>query len=55
MISNKVNKHVDDSICVECSQYWDDECRAFYMPHSDEERKSQKSGKMSCRKVRSRE
>jgi len=41
-------KDVDDSVCEGCSQNWDGECRAYLMPHSDEERKSRSAAKRNC-------
>lgn len=36
-------KPVIDDLCKLCAQQWQGECRAFQMPHSDEE-KAQREG-----------
>lgn len=41
MIKNKI-RAVPDSVCEKCTQLWEDECRAWEMPHSEEERLSRK-------------
>ncbi len=38
MIYHKI-KNVPDSVCEGCGQNWQSQCRAYEMPHSEEERK----------------
>jgi len=38
MITRKI-KQVSDNVCKGCYQLWKNECRAYSIPHSDEERK----------------
>lgn len=35
---------VEDELCELCPQCWQGECRAFLVPHSEEERKHRESG-----------
>ena len=37
MIEHKM-RDVPDSVCQKCPQLWEDECRAFCVSHSEEER-----------------
>ena len=37
MIEHKM-RDVPDSVCRKCPQLWEDECRAFCVSHSEEER-----------------
>ena len=43
MVKYKI-KSVPDEICEGCSQNWQEECRAYNMPQSKEERKQRKQG-----------
>lgn len=48
MIRSKI-REVDDSVCQNCSQLWKDECRAYCVPHSDEEKDHRKKSlRPSC-------
>ena len=40
LIEHKITPSTPDSICIQCSQYYEPEggCRAFSMPHSDKGR-----------------
>lgn len=53
MIRGKI-RNVQDAVCKGCSQLWNGECRAFQMPHSDEEYEHRKKGgeKANCRRKR---
>ena len=51
-IRNKVSD-VADSVCEDCPQNWQGTCRAFNLPHTEEERLHRTSqdadqGKMTC-------
>ena len=39
---------VDDSVCEQCPQLWDNLCRAFRPAHSLEERYARRSNEMAC-------
>ena len=41
-IEHKITPGTPDEVCLQCAQYYEPEggCRAFSMPHSDEERKA---------------
>lgn len=43
MIPHKLISGTPDHVCRQCSQYYDGECRAFSVPHSDEERAARTS------------
>ena len=43
MIPHKIVPKTPDSVCLQCTQYYDGECRAFSTPHSDEERAARTS------------
>ena len=47
MIGHKVQK-VPDSVCKECYQSYEDICRAFLIPHSDEEKEHRLKGGALC-------
>lgn len=36
-VSNKIHQ-VSDDLCELCAQCWESQCRAYQVPHSDEER-----------------
>jgi len=38
MVDDKITPGTPDSVCLQCSQCYEGECRAFEVPHSEEER-----------------
>ena len=38
VVSNKVLPETRDGVCLTCSQCWEAQCRAYCLPHSEEER-----------------
>jgi hypothetical protein len=44
---NKISK-VADFVCRRCPQYWDGDCRAFNVPHSNDERRAREERVMYC-------
>ena len=49
MIKHKINQ-VGDVICGHCAQNYQDECRAFEAPHSDQERAAREQGDALCQR-----
>lgn len=47
MIKGKIEQ-VGDQICGHCAQNYQDECRAFEVPHSDQERTEREKGDALC-------
>lgn len=47
MIKRKI-KDVGNEICGHCAQNYQNECRAFQWPHSDEERAAREKGDVLC-------
>lgn len=47
MIKGKIEQ-IGDAICAHCSQNYQDECRAFEAPHSDQERAAREKGDALC-------
>ena len=47
MIRGKIEQ-VGDQICGHCAQNYQDECRAFEYPHSDQERAAREQGDALC-------
>ena len=47
MIRGKIER-VGDQICGHCSQNYQEECRAFEWPHSDQERAAREKGDALC-------
>lgn len=47
MIKGKIEQ-VGDEICGHCSQNYQEECRAFEFPHSDQERTEREKGDALC-------
>jgi len=47
MIKGKIEA-VGDEICGHCAQNYQDECRAFEAPHSDQERTEREKGDPLC-------
>lgn len=47
MIKRKIEE-VGEEICGHCAQNYQDECRAFEAPHSDEERAAREKGDALC-------
>ncbi len=45
MVEHKILK-VDDKVCEGCPQNWEAVCRAYSMPHSEEEREFRTQGKI---------
>lgn len=48
MIKHKIVEAADDRLCAECHQVWHGICRAFTVPHSEEEAEYRKEGWASC-------
>lgn len=38
MIQNKIRPSTPDKVCAHCPQLFENECRAYSFPHTDEER-----------------
>jgi len=47
MIRGKIEE-IGDEICNHCSQNYQEECRAFEYPHSDQERTEREKGDPLC-------
>ncbi len=47
MVKHKIEQ-VSDFICGQCAQNYQDECRAFEAPHSDQERAARERGDPLC-------
>lgn len=47
MIKGKIQA-VGDEICGHCAQNYQEECRAFEYPHSDQERQAREKGDALC-------
>jgi len=47
MIKRKI-KEIAEEICGHCAQNYQDECRAFQWPHSDQERTAREQGDALC-------
>ena len=47
MIKGKIEQ-VGDQICAHCAQNYQEECRAFEAPHSDQERTEREKGDPLC-------
>lgn len=49
-VEHKIFKNVLDSVCLGCPQNWENICRAYSMPHSQNEREFRLSngGGMNC-------
>ena len=47
MIYHKI-REIQDKVCEGCSQNYYGECRAYEMPHSQEESEQRKSGMPNC-------
>ena len=43
-IEHKIVPGTPDEVCVQCSQLWEDECRAYQAPQSDAEYTSRMTG-----------
>lgn len=50
MIKGKINP-VGDFICNHCAQNYQNECRAYQDPHSDEERAAREEGDALCTRL----
>lgn len=48
MIKQKIYDDVPDSVCEICPQNYEDECRAFRVPHSVEEYAHRDTGGAKC-------
>jgi len=44
-------KNVSDSLCRKCHQCYEDKCRAFCVPHSEEERLQREGKECLCMKL----
>ena len=44
MIEHKIVRGTPDEVCKLCSQCYEDECRAYSMPHGDKERIARTTG-----------
>jgi len=47
MIRGKIEE-IGDEVCGHCAQNYQDECRAFEAPHSDQEREAREKGDALC-------
>ena len=48
IVMHKINKSAPDEICHECSQCYEDECRAYSVPHTEEEREQRLQSGCEC-------
>ncbi len=46
-VANKIAA-VSDDLCLRCPQCWQDECRAFHVPHSRAEAEHRQIGEALC-------
>ena len=44
-------KLCSDDTCHKCAQCYEDECRAYQMPHDDEEKAARKKGPTLCERM----
>ena len=47
-ITGKMQKDTPDDVCHECAQCYEDECRAYLMPHSKEEQIQREQSGCEC-------
>lgn len=49
-VTHKIVESTPDEVCLECSQYWEGECRAYEFPHSLAESESRRrdNSRMKC-------
>lgn len=47
-VQNKIRQVHDDVCKLTCAQFYEGECRAYQMPHSEAERVCRNSGSAAC-------